>query len=653
MSCATAISRFFRCASAFVVSLVLFSGCLTAEDSLLDGWRKKADELVKEGSNLADQAKDAAKQAVQGVEALLPKLEGNEGIQYTLGIAYGLKNGVTDDIELATDVAKFATAAFESAIKMRKDDWEKASRDALEAARGNLTKLMEVTEKQAVEFDKYVMSLAKEIGQVKVEIDIEKAWLVASSTGSSLYTAVSSANPAQGLENIFSGKWVENAKNIPPEMIDAVETAAFFIYLSYQEVGNKWQSLSSFEKGVITGLIIYAVAPWQRAAGVAKSSVEKMRDALKIKGKKGKNTTISFENVANAVKRRADLGDALKFCILFGTMVACDGGEKPIESLAIGDLVRAPIDGIEQSCRVVGASRCITYRIIDIHYSTGRGKDGVISLTPEHRIWCENHAEWIASGSVVVGDRLALAADRFATVTQTVERRSEEGFEVADISVEEAHSFFIGEDRVLVHNVDPPLRNCERMTNLFASCLDARKGKFDLTPNPRKVFSPEEKAIVWDAFQEAFGKLRPPRSGKINSLTPQERVDFYKNISKNYWKGELIVPPTSTYNFGRNPNLAGTQWQHWFPDQFRNPGEGNYNNGLVTRLGTPEAHTGKPNGVDYVIEMRIKAAAPAGQDPVAWFKAKTVGQRADFLEQVYKEEFSMKFPRDRIVGSDW
>lgn len=79
---------------------------------------------------------------------------------------------------------------------------------------------------------------------------------------------------------------------------------------------------------------------------------------------------------------------------------------------------------------------------------------GVVETTEEHPFAKVGHG-WTAARKLTVGDAIQTADDRPAHI-QSIQRKKVRPRLVYNLTVEHAHSYFVGQDRLLVHNV------CER-----------------------------------------------------------------------------------------------------------------------------------------------------------------------------------------------
>jgi len=128
------------------------------------------------------------------------------------------------------------------------------------------------------------------------------------------------------------------------------------------------------------------------------------------------------------------------------TQVKTSAGETAISDLKVGDTVEAydPRTG-ETGAHQVLAVMVNTDPIIE-HLKLDTGS---IETTPNHPFFTADRG-WILAGSLVIGEQVRTDSGHTATVTSfTLEATSSRMW---DITVADAHSFFVGSGAVLVHN---------------------------------------------------------------------------------------------------------------------------------------------------------------------------------------------------------
>jgi hypothetical protein len=132
------------------------------------------------------------------------------------------------------------------------------------------------------------------------------------------------------------------------------------------------------------------------------------------------------------------------------TAVATAGGETPIGAVEVGDSVLAydPETG-ETASHTVTAVMVHTDPIVE-HLSTDVGS---IETTPNHRFFSSTRG-WVEAGDLRPGERIRTANGTDALVIGfTLDATPSDMY---DLTVESAHSFFVGSGGLLVHNKKSP-----------------------------------------------------------------------------------------------------------------------------------------------------------------------------------------------------
>jgi hypothetical protein len=161
------------------------------------------------------------------------------------------------------------------------------------------------------------------------------------------------------------------------------------------------------------------------------------------------------ELIEGGAKEESLLGDVARACSLgrnsfsAGTLVLmADGSKKPIEDIKVGDKVEAgdPKDGTHKSEPVqeviVGQGLKHLY---DVHV-----EDGVIEATYNHPFWVTDTQTFVWAEDLEPGEHLLLADGRAPPITSI--SHHDEITTVYNLSVTDIHTFYVGDESVLVHN---------------------------------------------------------------------------------------------------------------------------------------------------------------------------------------------------------
>jgi len=128
------------------------------------------------------------------------------------------------------------------------------------------------------------------------------------------------------------------------------------------------------------------------------------------------------------------------------TQVATDNGETPIDELKVGDKVLA----YDQQTKTTGSyviKAVLTHSDSVIVYLTLNGE--TLETTPEHPFYTQERG-WVPAGDLRVGEHVRKAVGTFGTVQKV--RREQHQQTMYNLTVDHAHTFFVGNGQWLVHN---------------------------------------------------------------------------------------------------------------------------------------------------------------------------------------------------------
>jgi hypothetical protein len=136
-------------------------------------------------------------------------------------------------------------------------------------------------------------------------------------------------------------------------------------------------------------------------------------------------------------------------CFPAGTPVATLDGDRPIETLAAGDLVLSwSMDrGAPVEARVIHVKRRQARELLELTLDDGRA----LRVSANHPLYVPARADWVPAGDLRAGDRLAMLADgRLVPVAIAVIAARHIDVDVFDLTIETTHAYFAG--GVLAHN---------------------------------------------------------------------------------------------------------------------------------------------------------------------------------------------------------
>ena len=141
-----------------------------------------------------------------------------------------------------------------------------------------------------------------------------------------------------------------------------------------------------------------------------------------------------------------------QYCFEAGTPVATAAGPVAIENVAVGDQVWSYdyLSGESALKTVTGTSVRQTNELVKI---TADGE--TVVTTPRHPFYVVDNKEYngyTAAKFLSVGDRILTSNGSAATVSFIESVETDEPVTVYNLSVEDNHSYYVGENELLVHN---------------------------------------------------------------------------------------------------------------------------------------------------------------------------------------------------------
>jgi hypothetical protein len=143
-----------------------------------------------------------------------------------------------------------------------------------------------------------------------------------------------------------------------------------------------------------------------------------------------------------------EVGMSMSVCFIAGTEVLSESGHRIIETIEEGDYVWAtnPDTGETALKQVVQTFENETSELIHI---TVNGEE--IVCTNEHPFYVPVKG-WTAACQLRAGDRLQLVNGEYVIVEQVQHEILESPIKVYNFEVEDFHTYYVGEQSVLVHN---------------------------------------------------------------------------------------------------------------------------------------------------------------------------------------------------------
>ena len=238
------------------------------------------------------------------------------------------------------------------------------------------------------------------------------------------------------------------AANVVGAVIGAIIGAVGGAFLGNWLAGKL--GLKGWKKWVFVGAVTVLVGATAAAIGyfigpyVAKIAV-KLGQYVASLIKKGK---IVFKKLSSKAKSSVKTLIKETCCFVAGTAISTPKGERPIEEIKIGDEVYAsnPESGQIGIKKVVNVFQKQTNVLRHIITETEE-----IITTEEHPFWVENKG-WSEAENLMPGDLLRLQNGETTRVIETFDEHLSTLITVYNFEVEDWHTYFIGSEKVLVHN---------------------------------------------------------------------------------------------------------------------------------------------------------------------------------------------------------
>jgi len=149
------------------------------------------------------------------------------------------------------------------------------------------------------------------------------------------------------------------------------------------------------------------------------------------------------------------------YCFIAGTVVLTVTGKQVIESIEAGDLVWAwdEATGDVALKEVIETYENETTELVHVFVNG----DEIIS-TPAHPFYLPDEG-WTTAEYLDPGDTVVLANGEYDTIDEVYHETLSEPVTVYNFNVEDYHTYYVGEDSVLVHNVCKPTQKHHVLSN--------------------------------------------------------------------------------------------------------------------------------------------------------------------------------------------
>ncbi|MFC6593128.1 polymorphic toxin-type HINT domain-containing protein [Deinococcus lacus] len=319
-----------------------------------------------------------------------------------------------------------------------------------------------------------------------------------------------------------------------------------------------------------------------------KEGLEEFESTLKLIQER--NTTNNYltdisDDFAEAAWRISSKGCRATHSFAPDTLVLAAKGFLPISQLKINDQVLAYNEATQQNgyYPITAVHKHLDPSITTLKLQTPDGLFETITTTPEHPFYVTvkagngvrprpvGHAElnerWVGAGHLQAGDKLKLADGREGSVVNvTTQAKTQEMF---NLTVETAHTFYVGGHGWLIHNTKPPITDCGFLGQVrnSGSALSSRtpvdaKGDEALLLKAREKYHKapytveQAAAIAAEQARERFLILTNLlNEGKISRKQFNNELNRMLGLNINHVKGKEVGSVSSPKN--RNDHLGG------------------------------------------------------------------------------------------------
>ncbi len=276
--------------------------------------------------------------------------------------------------------------------------------------------------------------------------------------------------------------------------------AAFYCVEAAITGNFSWKQLGKTAlKGAVTGLAFGAVG---KIAGKAVKAVKVAKSAKKAsKAKKSSKLC----NVLTKITKK-------NFCFVAGTEVLTSEGLVPIEEIKVGDLVWAenPETGEKELKPVVQLFVSETNELVHLVIDNDD-----IFVTPEHPFYVLDKG-WVNTIELEPGDKIPQQDGDISTIYSIFCAQTQTPVTVYNFEVADFHTYYVGEDSVLVHNM------CQRIKNIT-----------------------KQQSSVWKSFKNAGNGLKKSGVGRKTKYYSWDNLHNEIEVFNNYGKHLGAMDPST------------------------------------------------------------------------------------------------------------
>jgi len=264
----------------------------------------------------------------------------------------------------------------------------------------------------------------------------------------------------------------------------AAPAAACTLSMSAMYMGISATAANALATAAVVGTTTVAAAYAGDMAYSAVTGESLMLDPIFNGNQEAYDAGLMLVDIATAgMTEAAKLSSGL--CFVAGTLVATADGNMPIENIEVGMLVYAhnPDTGETALKSVVNTFKNETEELVHIVVN-----GECITTTPKHPFYVPTKG-WTDAIELRAGDRLQLLNGEYVIVEQVQHEIIESPIKVYNFEVEGFHTYYVGEQSVLVHN------RCDNSKKLSTDS-EARKVAKQLGYSPTNELSHGQKVFV-------------------------------------------------------------------------------------------------------------------------------------------------------------
>ena len=182
-------------------------------------------------------------------------------------------------------------------------------------------------------------------------------------------------------------------------------------------------------------------------------------------------------------------------CFTGETLVAAENGQIRIDEIKVGDKIWAYDihTGKNELKEVLTVYVHDQTEILHLHTTVGD-----IDTTTNHPFYVTGRG-WVAAGDINEGDEVFLIDGSTAVVAGAELEKLEEPIKVYNLEVEDYNTFFVGNEKVLVHNYTDE-RPVNRHNEPYPSVTDPRTGNEIPFPSGDISKVPKDQRVDWDGY---------------------------------------------------------------------------------------------------------------------------------------------------------